>query len=416
MLLEDLSKSGGLAGRSTATPETAAARAGHDEGADGAEGFAALPARDMLQRLHREAPFAKAVAFTTLPRGGLQAFLPSHADEAIAKGITRGLHAHDAAAWRAIGTGEMVVVDEADVPAELRENLLAPLKLGSYAALPLAEPVLPGYPGVLLIYRDAKADGFGPVERRALEKFARQFNAALRQHHPLDETGHGLPLAHDLPGGRVFALDAEGNAVLGDLDGVGRVSERLRYLLEDTARRTLSRFDAGKGDAPGERAVLTDDLGDQWAFRMCRFRSYPALGVDGPVVFAALQPGPEQWAALRPGHFPADEELARLVPALKFMHDHYAEGPGLEATAKVVHLSPFHFHRRFTESLGITPKHFLFDCQIAASKAKLLAEEPLAQISDDCGFAHQSHFTSRFKQATGLTPTRWRRLARERAG
>ena len=27
------------------------------------------------------------------------------------------------------------------------------------------------------------------------------------------------------------------------------------------------------------------------------------------------------------------------------------------------------------------------------------------------GPPHQSHFTSRFKQATGLTPTRWRRFA-----
>jgi AraC family transcriptional regulator len=39
----------------------------------------------------------------------------------------------------------------------------------------------------------------------------------------------------------------------------------------------------------------------------------------------------------------------------------------------------------------------------------------LAEIAAECGFAHQSHFTSRFKQATGLTPTRWRRFATELA-
>jgi AraC family transcriptional regulator len=38
----------------------------------------------------------------------------------------------------------------------------------------------------------------------------------------------------------------------------------------------------------------------------------------------------------------------------------------------------------------------------------------LAVIARDCGFAHQSHFTSRFKQATGLTPTKWRRMMTER--
>ena len=42
------------------------------------------------------------------------------------------------------------------------------------------------------------------------------------------------------------------------------------------------------------------------------------------------------------------------------------------------------------------------------------AENTLADIARVCGFAHQSHFTSRFKQGSGLTPTRWRRNALRR--
>ena len=62
--------------------------------------------------------------------------------------------------------------------------------------------------------------------------------------------------------------------------------------------------------------------------------------------------------------------------------------------------------------LGLTPKQFLLDCQIHLAKSELLSgEKELAQVAKECGFAHQSHFTSRFKQATGLTPTRWRRMA-----
>jgi AraC family transcriptional regulator len=96
------------------------------------------------------------------------------------------------------------------------------------------------------------------------------------------------------------------------------------------------------------------------------------------------------------------------------MQDHFSKGPTLVSISKTVHLSPFHFHRRFTELLGITPKHFLLDCQIEEAKRMLVAREKgLAEIATACGFAHQSHFTSRFKQATGLTPTRWRRLASE---
>jgi AraC family transcriptional regulator len=93
------------------------------------------------------------------------------------------------------------------------------------------------------------------------------------------------------------------------------------------------------------------------------------------------------------------------------MEQEFQRGPTLTEIAKQVHLSPFHFHRRFTESLGITPKQFLLDCQIERAKRELAeGKKPLAKIARDSGFAHQSHFTSRFKQATGLTPTRWRRL------
>jgi AraC family transcriptional regulator len=96
------------------------------------------------------------------------------------------------------------------------------------------------------------------------------------------------------------------------------------------------------------------------------------------------------------------------------MQAEFHRSPTLNEIAKTVHLSPFHFHRRFAQLLGITPKHFLLECQIHEAKTQLLArKKSLAQIATDCGFAHQSHFTSRFKQATGLTPTRWRRLATE---
>jgi AraC family transcriptional regulator len=104
--------------------------------------------------------------------------------------------------------------------------------------------------------------------------------------------------------------------------------------------------------------------------------------------------------------------MARLIPAMQFMQQEFQRGPTLNEIARTVHLSPFHFHRRFTELLGITPKHFLLECQISLAKQQLVSgSKDLVEIASACGFAHQSHFTSRFKQATGLTPTRWRRLA-----
>jgi AraC-like DNA-binding protein len=163
-----------------------------------------------------------------------------------------------------------------------------------------------------------------------------------------------------------------------------------------------------------DRVLLPDSHGDGWPFRVVTFKRYPAFG-DGPFSFFCLLPDCCEWGVVRAADFQGDAELARLIPAMRFMQQEFSRGPTLVEIAKTVHLSPFHFHRRFTELLGLTPKQFLLDCQIHLAKSELLAaERELVQIAKDCGFAHQSHFTSRFKQATGLTPTRWRRMARER--
>ena len=72
-----------------------------------------------------------------------------------------------------------------------------------------------------------------------------------------------------------------------------------------------------------------------------------------------------------PVDFQADSELARLIPALKFMEDEFRRGPSLVEIAHTSHLSPFHFHRRFTELLGLTPKHFMLECRSKNANACL---------------------------------------------
>jgi AraC-like DNA-binding protein len=51
--------------------------------------------------------------------------------------------------------------------------------------------------------------------------------------------------------------------------------------------------------------------------------------------------------------------LEPLRPALQFMEDHFIENPRLDQIAAQVHLSAKHFHRRFSQSLGLTPHEYL---------------------------------------------------------
>jgi AraC-like DNA-binding protein len=190
------------------------------------------------------------------------------------------------------------------------------------------------------------------------------------------------------------------------------MDERLRDQILQHAEHRLANL-APRGDIPADRLQTPDSRGDLWTFRAVTFRKFPALSA-GAVIFFCLQPEALDWATIRPSDYQADAEMVRLVPAIQFMQEEFHRSPTLSEIARSVYLSPFHFHRRFTELFGLTPKHFLLECQIYEAKRELMTHQKgLSEIASDCGFAHQSHFTSRFKQATGLTPTRWRRVAQD---
>ncbi len=192
-------------------------------------------------------------------------------------------------------------------------------------------------------------------------------------------------------------------------DGLALLDQRISDQIHADARHRLQHL--GSQSMTSDRLALSDSTGQLRNFRAVAYKNYPALG-EGAVVFYGALPGFCEWSSLRSADVSADPELARLVPAIQFMTEHFRRGPTLGEIAKHVHLSPFHFHRRFTELLGITPKHFLLECQIFQAKRMLYGRDTeLADIAKFCGFAHQSHFTSRFKQFSGLTPTRWRKWA-----
>ena len=52
-------------------------------------------------------------------------------------------------------------------------------------------------------------------------------------------------------------------------------------------------------------------------------------------------------------------DFQRIETAILFLKDNYQSQPSLEAVAKEVHLSPFHFQRLFKDWAGVSPKKFL---------------------------------------------------------
>lgn len=79
--------------------------------------------------------------------------------------------------------------------------------------------------------------------------------------------------------------------------------------------------------------------------------------------------------------------------------------------AKQCAMSRSHFSRAFKKSTGMSPQEWALDMRIRRAKECLKADQlPLAQISQECGFADQSHFSRMFSKLVGVTPKRWQRL------
>jgi AraC-like DNA-binding protein len=372
-----------------------------------------LPFKQALELLEKSIAASHAVVITTLPRGSLQLIQPVRVPEPLFKAYTRDYHMEDRLTWQAIFTGKTLTST-----GVLRENdhfvsgLLRANGLAYAAAAPLAAPVIDGYPGAIHLYRTAEEGDFSADELRKLAEVAREVDqiiASAREARRGENDEPAITLT-PRPQGRLFIFDGNG-AQLVPGDDFETLDARLREAMAEHAKARLNRLNGELMTA--DRVQLPDSRGDLWTFRAVTYSRYPAVG-EGAFVLFTMQPSCADWATVRPSDVQADQELARLIPALKFMRQEFHRGPTLGEIAQQVHLSPFHFHRRFAELLGLTPKHYLLECQITEAKAQLLArKKDLAQIATDCGFAHQSHFTSRFKQATGLTPTRWRRLAGE---
>ncbi|WP_417663406.1 helix-turn-helix domain-containing protein [Pseudomonas sp.] len=79
--------------------------------------------------------------------------------------------------------------------------------------------------------------------------------------------------------------------------------------------------------------------------------------------------------------------------------------------ASIAAQSHFHFTRTFKARTGQSPHAYIVGHRLRRAEY-MLAESnlSLAQISQECGFSSQSHFSTAFKQHVGITPGQYRDL------
>jgi AraC family transcriptional regulator len=135
--------------------------------------------------------------------------------------------------------------------------------------------------------------------------------------------------------------------------------------------------------------LLTESLGNVLAVHLIRH----AMGDDR----AAHQPR---------GGLPRH----KLRAAIEYIEEHLDSELALDDLAAVVHLSPYHFARRFKISIGLPPHQYVIARRVERAKQLLRGGDDLslAQIAARAGFWDQGHFTRHFKRLVGVTPKHFR--------
>jgi AraC family transcriptional regulator len=106
-------------------------------------------------------------------------------------------------------------------------------------------------------------------------------------------------------------------------------------------------------------------------------------------------------------------DQTRIRRVLDYIEDNIAEDISLESLAGIAGYSAFHFARKFTLAMGISPGRYISHRRLEAAMAELAAGKlPLAEIALNAQFSSQASFTRAFHRATGMAPGEYQRRRR----
>lgn len=117
---------------------------------------------------------------------------------------------------------------------------------------------------------------------------------------------------------------------------------------------------------------------------------------------------------LRPATVVAHNEAVDRV--IRTMHDRLDEPLTLQEMSRIAYISPYHFNRIFRQITGIPPNQFLYALRLETAKRRLLmSNTSVTDVCFDVGYNSLGTFIRRFTALVGVSPSRFRSLARQPA-
>jgi AraC family transcriptional regulator len=114
-----------------------------------------------------------------------------------------------------------------------------------------------------------------------------------------------------------------------------------------------------------------------------------------------------------PARTPSDlraEYVGRVNRVIDHIERNLDRSLSLDELARVARFSPHHFHRIFSALVGETLHRFIQRLRVERAATMLVTNAgcPITAIAIDCGFSSSATFARAFKEAFGMSATRWR--------
>lgn len=172
--------------------------------------------------------------------------------------------------------------------------------------------------------------------------------------------------------------------------------------------------DAFEGWAPEFKEPVADnEISSIWYRNLVSVLSKSQCDVERQsALFTLTRKIAEQHSIPRNSEPTYSSHIPYIEYSKDFMRTYYGEPLKLNDIAKHSGLHPAYFLECFKKSEGITPYAFLTTIRLNAAKKALQQNQTPANAALACGFYDQSHFTKYFKGVFGITPAKYRQLAK----
>jgi AraC-like DNA-binding protein len=109
------------------------------------------------------------------------------------------------------------------------------------------------------------------------------------------------------------------------------------------------------------------------------------------------------------------EGFRRLCRAREQLAQVDAEASTIDALARELGVSPFHFIRQFEAVFGVTPHQYRIQVRLDRAKQLLATRQrSVTSVCMEVGFSSLGSFSTLFTRRFGETPSEYRRLAQAR--